>query len=221
DKFGLVRGSVRLANDGRMAIHEGTSLSTAEIRGQRLYNSGIHRIEMKIEAMTKDNVWVYIGIISSTTPIETILAYKSSSSYGWVLGTDQIYAKGRQQVDFSNVGHFFGSNVNDDTQWYDSGSFKWYNYCSADYQGPWVTDSCGRRWGWENNCSCIDRSVPSGMPANVATIELIIDCNNKKIILINKRTYKQAELTIDTAYCMFSWQLSVALCANGDRISVI
>jgi hypothetical protein len=53
-------------------------------------------------------------------------------------------------------------------------------------------------------------------------VELIVDCDQRKIYLMNQRTLSRHMLGVDLAYCSFPWQLSVGLFNSpGERIRLL
>ncbi|CAF3585438.1 unnamed protein product [Rotaria sp. Silwood1] len=81
-------GDIQIEDKGNVASH-GTSINGGEVRGKNEYTSGKHRLRFKIE---KSSTWIFIGIISKTTPMKEN-SYKSLTSYGWV-SQDHSYAGG-------------------------------------------------------------------------------------------------------------------------------
>ena len=54
------------------------------------------------------------------------------------------------------------------------------------------------------------------------TIELVINCDQQMICLINERTQSSHILDVDISYCPFPWKLSVGLFhCPGDRIRIL
>ena len=52
-------------------------------------------------------------------------------------------------------------------------------------------------------------------------INLIFDCDNQKISMINERTNARYELTVNTNYCPFPWQLHVNLSEPQSRVRIL
>ncbi|CAF0772933.1 unnamed protein product [Adineta steineri] len=82
-------GDVRIEENGYV-VTRGTSINSGEVRGKQEYTSGKHRLRFSIEK--KSSAWIFIGIISKTTPIKQN-SYKSLSFYGWA-SYDHYYAGG-------------------------------------------------------------------------------------------------------------------------------
>ncbi|CAF5052268.1 unnamed protein product, partial [Rotaria sp. Silwood1] len=72
-------GDIRIEENGFVVSH-GTSMSSGEVRGGNEYTSSRYRLRFKIE---KPSTWIFIGIISKTTPVQKD-SYRSLSSYGWI-----------------------------------------------------------------------------------------------------------------------------------------
>ncbi|CAF1395744.1 unnamed protein product [Rotaria sp. Silwood1] len=77
--FEQYTNGIQIEDNGYVASH-GTSMNGGEVRGKKEYISGKHQLRFKIE---KSSTFIFIGIISKTTPMKEN-SYKSLSSYGWV-----------------------------------------------------------------------------------------------------------------------------------------
>jgi polyhydroxyalkanoate synthesis regulator phasin len=52
-------------------------------------------------------------------------------------------------------------------------------------------------------------------------LELLIDCDKRKINLMNERTHSSHELDINLSKCPFPWQLNLTMYFAGDRIRLL
>ncbi|CAF1013992.1 unnamed protein product [Didymodactylos carnosus] len=108
DKFEDIEpnGNVLLTDDGRVAKYISTKSEFTEVRGQRLYSSGTHKIHLKIDQIFDGEYgsWMFIGIISSKTrPYGS--SHMSQSSYGWTIwenNKNMVYLNGRGEYNYRN-----------------------------------------------------------------------------------------------------------------------
>jgi hypothetical protein len=83
-------------------------------------------------------------------------------------------------------------------------------------------------YGWTNN-NCLWLNGHGQKPTSAPRIEmktndiinLIFDCDNQKISMINERTLARHELTININYCPFPWQLHVNLSEPQSRVRIL
>jgi hypothetical protein len=52
-------------------------------------------------------------------------------------------------------------------------------------------------------------------------ISLTFDCDKRTIMMINERTNNRHELSVNTTYCPFPWQLQVNLFGANDRVRIL
>jgi hypothetical protein len=52
-------------------------------------------------------------------------------------------------------------------------------------------------------------------------LELLIDCDKRKISLINERTHSSYKLDINLSKCPFPWQLNLTMYFAGDHIRLL
>jgi hypothetical protein len=71
---------IRIEDNGQVAIHDATN-NYSEIRGKNVYESGRHRIRLRIEQSTDS--WTLLGINSESALLQN-RSFKSKSAYGWV-----------------------------------------------------------------------------------------------------------------------------------------
>ncbi len=81
-------GDVEIVENGLVVAH-GSSINSGEVRGKEEYTNGKHQLRFQIE---RSSAYIFIGIISKTTPIIQN-SYLSSSSYGWI-SQDHYHAGG-------------------------------------------------------------------------------------------------------------------------------
>jgi hypothetical protein len=53
------------------------------------------------------------------------------------------------------------------------------------------------------------------------TIELLLDCDNRKIQYFNEQTKNRRELNVDLIQCPFPWQVFFYLFSPGDRVQLL
>ncbi|CAF2676313.1 unnamed protein product [Rotaria sp. Silwood2] len=76
-------------------------------------------------------------------------------------------------------------------------------------------------YSWSNGkANAISSKCPIEMKRN-DVINLIMDCDNFRISLINERTKARHELTVDINYCAFPWQLDVILYGKDSCICIL
>ncbi|CAF1102948.1 unnamed protein product [Didymodactylos carnosus] len=98
EKFSKIFGGVKIEDDGKSVIHDGNGSSHSEIRGEKLYSYGIHRVQLKIEKM-RSNYWIFIGIISSTQTQMQLDSFHSPTAYGWAASKLCVYLNGQRHDD--------------------------------------------------------------------------------------------------------------------------
>jgi hypothetical protein len=53
------------------------------------------------------------------------------------------------------------------------------------------------------------------------TIELVLECDNRKIQYFNEQTKNSRELNVDQTQCPFPWQIFFYLYSPGDRVQLL
>ncbi|CAF1026977.1 unnamed protein product [Didymodactylos carnosus] len=96
-------------------------------------------------------------------------------------------------------------------------------------------DACAAKsaYGWaatDKTCALVYlqgtelNGIPYGFDGDICRndrIELILNCDQKKIQILNKRTNKQYQLSVSTHHCPLPWKLVVSLYSPGDRVRLL
>ncbi|CAF0914856.1 unnamed protein product [Didymodactylos carnosus] len=102
-------GPVKIQDNGKVAVHAGSTDSATEIRGAHLYSTGKHFIQLKLEKM--HHGYSLFGLISSSIPVQET-SISSKATYGWVPGkSKQAWLKGSGS---SEYGGYDGDVVEND-----------------------------------------------------------------------------------------------------------
>lgn len=84
-------------------------------------------------------------------------------------------------------------------------------------------------YGWRSNGRAITPHVGSQALEDVKDmkslttleLELVVDCNNRKIMYINEKAKTMREMNVDTGLCPFPWQTLFYLYDVGDSIQFV
>jgi hypothetical protein len=120
------------------------------------------------------------------------------------------YSSGRHNVRFL----FKKSNIESGT---------WFSVVSKKIP---ISAYCNDRFGWTSNDTAfpsntklpMEKSLQDMMGQTTFEIELHVDCDNRKISYVNRRTKNQRELKVDIKKCPFPWQLEFYLYEPGDCV---
>jgi len=164
ERFGESFGNIRIEKNGHVAIHSGTTIGNAFVRGICEYSLGKHKIRFMVK---RKNVEYYLsfGIISKLTPIPRKEDDMNTSTYGWRSNDTIMRATTNTEM-----------SVDED-----------------------VWDMTGE---------------------TTFEIELMLDCDNRKISYFNQETKNTREMTVDITICPFPWQLLFNLFNVDDCVQL-
>ncbi|CAF2897589.1 unnamed protein product [Rotaria sp. Silwood2] len=104
---------------------------------------------------------------------------------------------------------------------------KWVFFGIKPKDAPMMSDSANTStaYGWAGgNAVLLNGVVHSNYNGYISDmemndiIELIVDCDGKKLRLMNERTHSTHELNVDVTKCSLPWQLNLGLYYSNDRI---
>ena len=172
----------------------------------------VHNISINFIGTTE----LFERVFSNTVRIEEngqVIIHDNSPNYAEIRGKN-CYSLGRHQIRLridqsSDSWTFLGINSK-------STPLKNLSYLSKS------------AYGWTNNnflwLNGVGRSNTSSQYIEMKTndvINLIFDCDNRKILMINERTNAKYELTVNIDHCPFPWQLHAILYEANSRVRIL
>ncbi|UJR17214.1 hypothetical protein I4U23_004109 [Adineta vaga] len=106
EKFEALVGDIKMIENGLVTWHDDPA-GHAHARGFKTYSTGVHRINLKIEKMFK-NQWMFWGIISHGAILQKN-SYASISAYGWTKH-GYIISNGKR-VSYEHDGNFIENDT--------------------------------------------------------------------------------------------------------------
>ncbi|CAF1531230.1 unnamed protein product [Rotaria sp. Silwood1] len=141
-----------------------------------------------------------------------------------VHGPSQGHAAVRGRCQYSSGQHRFRFKIET------LGASKWVFFGIKPKDAPMIPDSANTNtaYGWAGgNAVLLNGAVQSNYNGYTSDMEmndifeLIVDCDEKKLRLINERTRSTYELNVDVTKCSFPWQLNIGLYYSNDRVRMI
>lgn len=134
-------------------------------------------------------------------------------------GSD-LYTEVRGMKQYQTGEHFVRLHVEKVTGWFLIGIINAFESLQTD---SYISPSC---YGWYNGHGFVYRAGQNSDENGHDLIEndvaqLIINCDQRFIRLINERTNKQLELQVDLQSCPFPWQLHLNLNMKPSRIRIV
>ncbi|CAF3273480.1 unnamed protein product [Rotaria socialis] len=90
-------------------------------------------------------------------------------------------------------------------------------FCSAPCTYGWSNDNNI----WTNGQKCRNSSNNIIEMKKNDIVSLILDCNNRTMVMINERTNRKYELSVNTANCPFPWQLYLNLNEANSCVRIL
>jgi uncharacterized coiled-coil protein SlyX len=130
-----------------------------------------------------------------------------------------VYTEIRGKYEYTTGRHTIALKVEQLTGWI---LFGIISKSTALQVHSYTSPSC---YGWYNGSHFVytGGQCVGGQGSDVAvddTIQLVIDCNNRLIQLINERTGQKLELAVDVEKCPYPWQLHLNLNEAPTRVRI-
>jgi hypothetical protein len=142
-----------------------------------------------------------------------VLIHDPSHSYTEIRGKNE-YTSGRHKIrlcfeESANSWSFLGINC--------KSTLLQKQSCSAKSAYGW---SCNN-YIWLNGECQPNRSGSRIEMKSNDTINLILDCDEHKIFMVNERTHAKYELSVNIEHCPFPWQFHVNLYEANSRVRIL